>query len=335
MKKRTGIAASAVATLAAIWSLSGGAPPALSAFANQSPLVEHVVPPLATDPRIAQAFDDHSAWFNSSARTNHQLFLYLPGTDGVPGNALLIQEMAARLGYHVIGLMYPDAAPANFASIVPACAAQPDGNACDYATRLEILTGTAQTGSVMNVGVADGIANRLTTVLEYLDANYPAEGWSQFLADGKPRWSAIAATGLSLGGGEAAFIGALHVLARVVMFSAITANYGGRPPTWESTSHLTPTDRHWGLAHDQDPAYPHILLSWAALGLDAFGSPPEQVENSQPPYSSTHELFTDLRPQREDYKAAHPSTVIDFYTPLNKDGTPTLGDAWQYLMTAH
>jgi hypothetical protein len=327
------IASAAVAALAATSSLALGAAPTLSGFTDQSTLIEHIVSPLATDPSIAQAFDDHYAWLDSSASMNHQLLLYLPGTDGVPANALLIQQMAARLGYHVIGLMYPDSAPPNFASIVPACAAQPDPNACDYATRLEILTGTAQPDSLMTVGMPDSIVNRLTKLLAYLTANYPAEGWANFLSDGVPRWSAIAATGLSLGGGEAALIGSLHVVARVVMFSAVAANYGGQPPTWESASHLTPTDRYWGLAHDQDPAYQSILMSWTALGLPRFGQL-VQVENSAPPYEGTHILFTDLKPQREGYKAAHVSTVIDFYTPLNRDHTPALSDAWRYLMTA-
>ena len=55
---------------------------------------------------------------------------------------------------------------------------------------------------------------------------------------------------------------------------------------------------------------------------------------SAPPYGCTHRLFTDLKPQRQGYKAAHPSTVIDFYTPLDRDHTPALADAWRYMMSA-
>jgi hypothetical protein len=47
----------------------------------------------------------------------------------------------------------------------------------------------------------------------------------------------------------------------------------------------------------------------------------------------THMLFTDL-PQRTGYKAAHPSTLLDFYTPLFPKKIPELADAWQYMLTA-
>jgi len=67
--------------------------------------------------------------------------------------------------------------------------------------------------------------------------------------------------------------------------------------------------------------------------MAAFG-PADTVEASAPPYGGTHMLITDLRPQRGGYKEAHTSTAIDFYTPLNKDGSPALGDAWSYMLSA-
>ena len=67
--------------------------------------------------------------------------------------------------------------------------------------------------------------------------------------------------------------------------------------------------------------------------MDAFGDQ-VQVETSVPPYGCTHMLFTDLKPQRGGYKFAHASTVIDIYTPLDKDRTPALVDAWRYMMSA-
>lgn len=67
--------------------------------------------------------------------------------------------------------------------------------------------------------------------------------------------------------------------------------------------------------------------------MTEFG-PLVQVETSAPPYGGTHMLFTDLKPQRDGYNAAHMFTVIDFYTPLFPDKTPELADAWRYMMTA-
>lgn len=303
-----------------------------SAFAGQTggsltPLIEHIVNPQATDPTIDQALDDHYAWIDPTAPTNHQLFVYMPGTGGVPATALLIQQKAARLGYHVIGLMYVDDRSIQFL-----CVHQPDPSACSYDARFEILTGQ-DVSPLVDVNQPNSIDNRLTKLLQYLDANYPEEGWSEFLADGMPLWSQIATGGFSQGGAEGAFIAKLRVVARVVMFSAPVENYGGAPPSWESTAHVTPSARYWGLAHDRDPFYQGILGGWTALGMDAFGDK-VQVETSAPPYGFAHELFIDLLPQRGGFNLAHPSTVIDIYTPLFPDKTPMLADAWQYMLTA-
>jgi hypothetical protein len=302
-------------------------------FAGQSgsslePLTEHIVNPQTTDPAIDQALANHYAWIDLTAPTNNQLFVYMPGTFDVPGTALLIQQEAARLGYHVIGLMYVDGT-----FIRGVCPNQPDPSACSYDARLEILTGQ-DASPLVDVNVPNSIDNRLTKLLQYLAINYPNEGWSRFVANGNPLWSKIAVGGWSSGGGEAAFIAKLRVVARVVMFSAPDELYAGAPPSWESTGHATPSARYFGLGHDRDGVYPGILGDWTALGMDTFGSK-VQVETSAPPYGLTHELFTDLQPQRNGYAAAHPATIIDVYTPLFSPGkTPELADAWQYMLTA-
>jgi len=330
-----------LAALTVAWSLANApAAPISAAFAQQPQsgpsLVVHVVPPHATDPLIDQALDDHYAWLDTNSPTNHQLLVYLPGNDGVPASALLFQQLAARLGYHVIGLMYVD----QF-SLSGLCTSDPDPNACFENAHFEIVYGSdVQPGpsAVVNVNVANSIVNRLTKLLQYLDLVYPTEGWKQFLADGKPNWSQIALSGISQGAGNSAMIAKSHVVPRVVLISGVTdALPMGTLPcqgaeNWLST-HVTQSDRYWGLVHDQEPGYLHICANWDSLGMSAFG-PLVQVETSAPPYRGTHTLFTDLKPQRGGYKAAHPSTLIDFYTPLFPDKTPELADAWRYMITA-
>lgn len=299
--------------------------------AAMSQLTVHIVNPQTTDPAIDQALANHYAWIDPTAPTNNQLFVYMPGTFDVPGTALLIQQEAARLGYHVIGLMYVDGT-----YIQGLCASQPDPSTCSYDARLEILTGQ-DVSPFVSVNVPNSIDNRLTKLLQYLAINYPNEGWSRFVANGRPLWSKIAVGGWSQGGGHAAFIAKFRVVARVVMFSALNEFYAGAPPSWASTGHVTPSARYFGLAHDRDytgGTYLGILGDWTALGMDTFGSK-VQVETSAPPYGMTHELFTDLLPQRDGYRVAHWATVIDIYTPLFSPGkTPELADAWQYMLTA-
>jgi WD40 repeat protein len=294
-------------------------------------LIEHVVAPQATDPAIDQALQNHYAWLDPAARSNHKLLVFMPGTATPPGSYQLVQREAARLGYHVIGLMYP-----NSVRLVGACPGTADPNACFENARLQILDGIDR-HTVVDVKRPNSIDNRLTKLLQYLTARYPEEGWSRFLAHGEPKWSRIAVSGHSQGGGQAAMIAKLRVVPRVVLFSAVPDNVSGfGPPTWE-TSHATRSERYWGLAHEHDPAFQPITASWQALGMNAFGRR-VRVEESGPPYGLTHTLTTDLLPKSGSYtvppNGSHGSTAGDDSTPIASDGTPLLRDAWRYLLTA-
>ena len=286
----------------------------------------HVVAPQDTDPAIDQALDDHFAWIDPTAPTNDKLFVFLPGATLVPSDYQLVQQEAASLGYHVIGLMYVD-------SVVlgTACFGNPDPNSCFEDAHFEIVYGNGLgiDSPIVDVNQPNSIVNRLTKLLQYLDDNYPAEGWAEFLADGNPKWSKVAVGGHSQGGGNAVMIAKHNVVDRVVMISAVVDT----ATDWVLT-HVTPSARYWGLAHDREDAFGAILAGWASLGITAFG-PVVTVETSAPPYGLTHTLATDLKPKRGGYKAPNPhlSTALDYYTPLDHDGTPTLADAWGYMMS--
>ncbi|HKE59677.1 MAG TPA: hypothetical protein VKB46_23365 [Pyrinomonadaceae bacterium] len=301
-------------------------------LAQEPPLVLHMVAPEATDPAIDQALDDHLAWLDPTAHTNHKLFVFLPGRSSAvlsvaPTNYQFVQEEAARLGYHVIGLMY-----VNDVNLKEVCAGSPDLNSCLEDAHFEIVYGNGLgiDSPVVDVNQPNSIVNRLTRLLQYLDANYPDEGWSEFLADGHPNWSHIAVGGHSQGGGNAVMIAKHEVVDRVVMISAVVDTVS----EWELT-HVTPSARYWGLAHDRDDSFEAILTGWESLGMTGFG-PVATVEASSPPYGFTHRLVTDLKPQRGGFKSPNPhlSTVFDLYTPLDHPGgTPTLAEAWQYMMS--
>jgi len=293
-----------------------------------APLVLHVVAPQTTDPAIDRALDDHYVWLDTTARSNHKLFLFMPGANAIPRQFQLVEQEAARLGYHVIGLMYP-----NSVNLVGACSGVPDPNTCYENSRLEILDGTPLSSAV-DVDTANSIDNRLTKLLQHLIDTYPDEGWSRFLADGKPKWSQIAVGGHSQGGGQAAMIAKLHVVARVALFSAVPDRIGIQSVTWVAT-HITPSERYWGLAHDRDGVFLPSRASWDSLGMAAFG-PAVAPETSEPPYGFTHVLVTDLTPQGGFVGTkAHMSTVFDDVPLLNADGTRAPREVWwRYLLTA-
>ncbi len=302
-------------------------PPVFDAAATSAaPLVLHVVAPQATDAAIDRFLDPHYVWLDTTARTNHELFLFLPGTGMTPAVYQLVQREAARLGYHVVGLMYP-----NSPGLAKVCPGDPDPAACYENSRLEVIDGIDRSPWV-NVNPANSIDNRFTKLLWYLASQYPDEGWERFLAHDKPKWSQIAVSGHSQGGGHAAMVAKIRLVARVVMFSAVTDSLGGASVSWVAT-HVTPSDRYYGLDHDLDEQFRPIQASWDSLGMTIFG-PAIAPETGAPPYGFTHTLVTKYLPLRGPGRAAHGASATDANTPLNADGTPVFLDAWRYLLTA-
>src|SRR5436190_3491779 len=142
----------------------------LIAFASSGraqPVIEHIIAPQTTDPAIDQAVDDHYAWIDTTVASNGRLLVYLPGSSGVPANALLFQQEAARLGYHVIGLMY-----VTDYLLSQLCRSDPYPNSCFENAHYEITFGINRS-ALVDVNDANSIENRLTKLLRYLVVNYP------------------------------------------------------------------------------------------------------------------------------------------------------------------
>jgi hypothetical protein len=293
---------------------------------SSAPLVWHVVAPQATDPAIDKALDDHYVWLDTTVRSNNKLFVFLPGTGLTPALYQLVQQEAARLGYHVIGLMY-----VNTPGLAKVCPNDPDPATCYQNSRLEIIDGIDRSVWV-DVNRANSIDNRLTKLLEYLAAQYPDEGWERFLLRDAPKWTQIAISGHSQGGGHAAMIAKIHMVARVVMFSSVTDSLQGASPPWVAT-HITPSDRYYGFDHALDEQFRSIRSSWDSLGIAIFG-PPVAPETSDPPYAFTHMLVTKYLPLRGPGRAAHGAPCVDANTPLNGDGSPMFREAWRYVLTS-
>jgi hypothetical protein len=298
-----------------------------NADAGSAPLVVHIVAPQATDPAIDQFLDNHYASLDTSARSNHRLLVLMTGTGQLPAQFRFLQNEAARLGYHAIGLEF-----VNSGGIAKICPPTPDPNACFENVRLEVIDGVDRT-PLISVSPANGIENRLDKLLRYLAAQFPGEDWSQFITPNGPKWPLIAVAGLSVGGGEAAMIAKGRLVDRVVMFSSVPDSIGKGSVAWVA-QHETPSNRYYGLAHNRDGFFLPILASWDSLGLTAFG-PAVVVDGAQAPYGNSHMLVTGLTPVGGFVGLnAHASTATDAFTPLAADGTPLLLAAWRYLLSA-
>jgi hypothetical protein len=320
----------------------------------------------------------HYVWLDASARPNHQLFVFLPSANtqepffGLPDNYQLLGAEAARLGYHVVVLMYPN--EVRLATECPKKASPTTGpghdealSACYEAVRRQIIDGEGRPPyhQIAGVNVANSITNRLTKLLLYLADRYPAEGWSSYLtpvatAGVSLEWSRIAVSGHSQGGGQAVMIAKVNLVSRVVMFSSVPDSVGTTSPAWLS-SHVTPSSRYYGLTHDCDGFFRSMVASWDSLGMNASiesklapqGRTPLNVcrtwqstsriapvdpQATAFPYGGTHMFVVDVQPRTDGYvhRSSHHSTANDLFTPLESypNGPPRLVAAWRYLLGA-
>src|SRR5947199_6682877 len=106
-----------------------------------APLVLHTVAPQTTDPAIDRALDNHYVWLDTTAKSNHKLFVFLPGTGQNPSIFHLVQQDAAPLGYHVTGLMYPTGG-----ALANAAPATPEPNPYDENARPATIDGHDRVG---------------------------------------------------------------------------------------------------------------------------------------------------------------------------------------------
>jgi hypothetical protein len=291
-------------------------------------LLRHEIAPNLTDPAVNIALDPHVAWLASPGHRNGRLFLFLASSRVPPSVSQIVQQEAARLGYHVIGLSYP-----NTPGLASFCPVSANPDACYNDVRLQIITGSPST-SFVAVNQANSIDNRLVKLLTHLDATYPDEGWSQFLDDeGAIKWRKIAVGGHSQGAGHSAMIAKLRLVDRVVLLSGITDGVGGVAAQWVTPGE-TPPERYYVLVHARDAQFlPYDIANWTALGLPTFGAP-LAPESNDPAYGGTHTFITDILPQTGNYTAPNPhaSTGVDFAVRLDENGVPLLRPVWQYML---
>src|SRR4051812_17619630 len=138
-------------TLAACRDAAGptnSGPAMAPAVDETAPLVFRIIDPIVTDdeitflvpttlppaPPIDPQLARHYVWFNPSAVGNSKLLVFMPGTKNVPASWQRLGREAARMGYHVINLMYH-----NDVGVDAACRGMDKPLDCSENMRLEIL----------------------------------------------------------------------------------------------------------------------------------------------------------------------------------------------------
>lgn len=292
--------------------------------------VSFFVAPQTTDPQIDRNLQSHFVAINPGIAAKNQLFLFFPGTNGTPFFQQEINNTAADLGFHAIGLNYP-----NDEAVNDLCGGANTDLDCYAKVRLEIKDGVDRT-NLVNVNRANSIENRLIKLLIYLRAQRPSENWGQFLIDDQTiNWTRVVVSGHSQGGGHAGIIARFHPVLRSLMFAAMDFNaQTGQPANWIAQPSTTPNastaDKFWGFAHRRDEQVNFTILStrvWTAYGMPQFGAI-INVENSAAPFDNSHSLTSNI--ECENF---HGCVAVDARLVRDQNGIPIYKPVWQYLLS--
>ena len=290
----------------------------------------HLVLPSTTDAAITQytdasTFEYHVCAVNLSVTPRNLLFVFLPGTGGMPLAYKRIDSTAANLGFHVIGLMYP-----NSPSIGSLCDANSDTTCFDN-TRREIIDGIDRS-TLVTVDTTNCIINRLEKILRYLKQHYPGENWAQYLdVNNNILWDKIVISGHSQGGGHAGIIAKYYHVNRVVYFASPKDfnRYYNRQAAWYGSNNATPSSVYYGFSHSSDSTGNTPIEQIACYNLFGMGvyGPVVNVDTSASPYNNSHILTSSLATTN-----AHGCVVVDNAVGLN-NGVPVYKPVWIYMLT--
>jgi len=301
-------------------------------YSAKSQLVQYQILPNETDYNIntfTNADQKHIVYLNNSVSKKNQLFIFLPGTGGNPANTQRIDSVAANLGYHSIGLVYP-----NEPAIGSLCNSSTDIE-CYTNIRLEIIDGTDRT-TLVTVDRVNSIENRIIKLLQYLQQQNPSENWSQFLDNGNIIWDKVVIAGHSQGGGHAGLIAKNHKVARVIFFAAPKdySIYFSSPANWINSTNQTPATRYFAFTHSSDEfgcTFNQQQTIYANLGMSQFGSV-VNVDNTNSPYNNSH-ILTSTRTVNSSLNA-HNCVIVDNSVQLDINNIPYYRNAWVYMLNA-
>lgn len=283
-----------------------------------------------TDPLIN--FDGqkkHQVFYNPTSTTRATLLLHLVGTLDSPNSTILYPTEAANNGFHCINLTYRNGTSADFA-----CKDVPDSS-CYLNFRKEIIEGVDYSAET-NVNASNAIYNRLIKLLQYLDANYPTQNWSQYYSGNNVLWDKVIVSGHSQGGGHAAVMAMSLPIQRVLMFASPNdfSDTLNMLATWTSLPHLLADSSYYSFNALYDDAVDYAIQYGhsQALGQAVFGDT-LLVDNASFPYNNTRQLYTkqEVVPGNP-LQLTHDIMIRDVETPIDGFGKAEFTCVWLYML---
>lgn len=232
-------------------------------------ITEFKIKPSSTDSTITNTDVPHLVWYDAIAPQG-KLFLFLPGTNGIPERGpKKLFETAIQQGYRVVNLSY-----INKQAVARICKGENLVNDidCTEKFRTQRIFGT-KLMSLIPDEPQDAIINRLVKLLTHLNEIDKAGNWSLYLKDNKINWNIITVAGQSQGGGMAAFIAKKKIVNKIITFSGgwdfSERNSSGlqKIAKWYSNKSETPANRWFGIYHLKEPLAAIIDQTYKAMAI--------------------------------------------------------------------
>jgi hypothetical protein len=244
------------------------------------------------------------------------LLIFLPATGEVPSQYREFLATAVSVGYSVLGLDYWNTGM----SVTRTCRGDPR---CYTQLQQNRLSGS-DASRFSRVGTANSILHRFGAAIEYLQTLDPQGDWGRYLLDGHPVWKNVVFAGHSQGGGESAYIGHLHKLQGVLMFSSPVETFGDVSASWMDTRGATPPSRMYGFDDVHDIYFTRITGSWRRLHM---GDPDPQRASAVP--TGSHVMLSSLDIGGPLH--SHGRSVDDG-GPRTEKGTMTFAPTWAWML---
>lgn len=269
-----------------------------------SNLQETRIDPSATDPAITQARGPHLAVVDTEAQPNGLLLLSIGGTNSIPSDFLPFDRVAAKQGYSVLALDYPNTV------ITTACKTSPQPDPCTLFRR-EIVGGE-QVSDLVQVDRNNSIEHRLEALLRY-QAKVDPQHYGQFVNEDGPVWNKIVVVGHSQGSGHAGFLAKKHPMQGAILLAGPQDTTAAGPASWMAAPGATAPDHFYAFMHQDDFFDSSSQLSAVRLIREEPAATPSRVDHQAP---HTPIIMTDAK-----VRDPHMSVI-----------GPEFADIWQSLL---
>lgn len=286
------------------------------------PITSHAVQPTATDPNInTQTLGNpvQTAYLPQYAQLRKdKLFIFIPGTFGVPQNYDYLLQAAAQTGYYSFGVAYSNLSAVEFYAF------NPNDKTVENILN-EYLTGDNTSGRV-NVSRANSFENRIIKMIMYLDSSFVTEGWGRFITpNGNLIWDKISVAGHSQGSDHAMYMSKAHSVARAGFFGgpgSFKLN-NGQYPTFMQQPGETPAENLYGFNHTKDAVrrWNDVRQTWEVLSIPGE---PNSVDDRR--VNGSHRLTTSA-----PFPDEHSAICTDDASPLDANGKPVYKPVWAYM----